>query len=178
MTAAKAVGAALGREGYDVIYGGGTQGVMGAAAQAARDAGAHVTAVVLKKYAHEAQIAAATQIHVDTEAERFEKLTSYGSPAALVMLPGGPGALREALQGLEKAVYEDGPPLILVRGGDYLDGVRHTFHRAIDAGLIKEERRDKLREWTEGDDIRTLIEGPALPAHKRPSAKRQRQPTG
>jgi hypothetical protein len=157
MAAAEAVGTALGRQGFDLVYGAGTQGVMGAVAKAAAAAGSHVTAVVLEKYAHEEQIAGATLLAVKTEQERFALLSSHGNPVASLVMPGGPGSLREALQGLEKAVYENGAPVVLVKAGPYLDGIRQYFDNAVAAGMIRSDRADKLRSMTPGDDLRGIL---------------------
>jgi len=157
MAAAEALGTALGRQGFDLIYGAGTQGVMGAVAKAAAAAGSHVTAVVLEKYAHEEQIAGSTLIAVKTEQERFALLSSHGNPVACLVMPGGPGSVREALQGLEKAVYENGAPVVLVEAGPYLDGIRQYFNHAVAAGMIRADRADKLRSIAPDGDLRALL---------------------
>lgn len=157
LAAAEALGTALGKQGIDLIYGAGTQGVMGAVAKAAAAAGSHVTAVVLEKYAHEEQIAGATLIAVKTEQERFALLSSHGSPIACLVMPGGPGSLREALQGLEKAIYENGAPVVLVEAGPYLEGVRAYFNHAVTAGMIRSDRADKLLDMKPDSDLRKLL---------------------
>jgi len=157
MAAAEALGTALGRQGFDLIYGAGTQGVMGTVAKAAAAAGSHVTAVVLEKYAHEEQIAGATLISAKTEQERFALFSSHVSPVAYLVMPGGPGSLREALQGLEKAVYENGAPVVLVEAGPYLDGIRQYFNHAVAAGMIRADRAGKLLDMKPDGDLRGLL---------------------
>jgi len=157
MVAAVELGTKLGKAGYDIVYGAGTQGVMGAVAKAAQAAGATVTALFLQKYAHEEQLPGAIMVPVKDEQDRFDKLSTLGSPVAFFMLPGGPGALREALQGLEKAVYEDGPPVVLVKVGPYLDGIRDYFDHAVAAGLIKASKKDKLKLWSVDRDLAEVL---------------------
>jgi len=153
---------ALGAAGYDIVYGGGgLEGVMGTVARAAQAAGAGVTAVILEQYAHEEQLPGAAQVHVKTEQDRFAMLTTHGAPIAAFVLPGGPGTMREAMQALEKGVYEDGPPLILARVGDYLEGISQYFNAAVEAGLIRAEKADKLRRWQAGEDVVAIIAGGA-----------------
>jgi uncharacterized protein (TIGR00730 family) len=153
LEAAMLLGRKLGEAGYDIIYGGGTNGVMGAVAKAAQDAGAHVTAVVVDRYSHEAQWPGAELIPVKTEAERFDVLTKHRSPVAFFMLPGGPGALREAIQGLEGAVYDSGPCVVLVQAGAYLDGIKQYFDLAVGAGMISASKKDALKIWDPATDI-------------------------
>lgn len=157
MAAAEKLGRMLGAQGFDLIYGAGTQGVMGAVAKAAAAAGSHITAVVLDKYAHEEQIAGATLIKVVSEQERFALLSSHGNPVASLVMPGGPGALREALQGLEKAVYENGAPVVLVDIGNYLSGIRQYFAEAVAGGLIREDRAGKLLSMPPDGDLKALL---------------------
>lgn len=157
LDAAVKLGKKLAEAGYDIIYGGGDRGVMGAVAQAARDAGANITAVVVQKYAHENQIAGARIVPVATENERFDVMSNLGNPVAFFTLPGGPGALREAIQGLEKAVYENGPNVILVQAGAYLDGIKQYFDLAVTAGLINESKKDSIKVWAPDDDITTVL---------------------
>ncbi len=164
LQAAQTLGTALGAQGFDLIYGAGTQGVMGAVAQAAAKAGSNITAVVFQKYAHEEQIPGATLIPVDTEQERFAAFMAAKNLVACLALPGGPGSLREALQGLEAAVYEDAAPLILVEAGPYLDGIKHYFAHAVEGGLIRPDRQAKLKTMAPDADLRQILAAPASQA--------------
>lgn len=144
---AEILGQRIGAEGYDIIYGGGTSGVMGCVATSARDAGANVRAITLEKYSHEPQIVGANISVVTTEAERFAAFAATENLAAFIALPGGPGSIREVMQALELAVYENGAPVILAQTADYLDGIEHYFQRALEAGMIKPEKANCLRTW-------------------------------
>jgi len=165
MEAAKQLGTMLGKAGYNIAYGAGTQGVMGAIAKAALEAGAEVTAVVLKKYDYEEQLPGAKLIFVETEQERFKELTTLNNPVACFALPGGAGTLREVMQGLELAIYENGPKVVLVQVGNYLDGLKATFNAVVEAGLIKAQHGDKLQLWKPEDGIAAV-----LPEVTQPSA--------
>ena len=148
--------------GYDIAYGAGTQGVMGAVAKAAMEAGSTVTAVVLKKYADEEQLPGAKLVFVETEQERFKALSTLNNPVACFALPGGPGTLREAMQGLELAIYEGGPKVVLVQVGSYLDGLKNTFDAAVVGGLIKPQHKDKLVLWAVESGLEAVL--PAVSA--------------
>ncbi len=154
--AARQLGALIGQGGYDLMYGGGMTGVMGAVSQAAQQAGAGIVAITLRQYAHKPQLPGAQVTVVETELERYH-LFRREEPCAKFVLPGGPGSLREALQGLETAVYEDGPPVILVQVGGYLDGIKLYYERALTAGLIATPRKDCLRVWMPGDALGTVL---------------------
>jgi uncharacterized protein (TIGR00730 family) len=162
LDAAEKLGAKIAAAGYDLVYGGGTNGVMGAVAKAVRRAGADVTAVTLEKYSYEAQADGAKVDMVETEADRFKFFLSL-SPAAYFVLPGGPGALREALQGLEEAVYGAGAPVILVKVGAYLDGIQQYFDLAVAAGMIRAAKKDCLKTWSVDEDLSAVLTKPASP---------------
>ncbi|TAL37159.1 MAG: hypothetical protein EPN97_05700 [Alphaproteobacteria bacterium] len=160
MEAATLLGKKLGEAGFDLVYGAGTGGVMGAVAKAAQAAGAHVTAVVLHQYRDEEQLPGATVINVMTEQERFHILSTHRSPLAYFALPGGPGSLRETLQQLEKGVYEGNTaPVVLVQVGQYLDGIKQYFDAAIAAGLIKPDKKDRLKLWPATGDLADVVPG-------------------
>lgn len=160
MEAAALLGKKLGEAGFDLVYGAGTGGVMGAVAKAAQAAGAHVTAVVLHQYREEEQLPGATIVNVMTEQERFQILSTHRSPVAYFALPGGPGSLRETLQQLEKGVYEGNrAPVVLVQVGQYLDGIKQYFDAAIAAGLIKPDKKDRLKLWPATGDLAEVVPG-------------------
>lgn len=161
--AARMLGEKIGAGGYDLIYGAGTQGLMGIVAKAAQDAGAHVTAVILKKYEHEKQLDNISRICVNTEQERFIELITHRQPVAHFALPGGAGTLREIMQSAERGVYEDGPPVILVEVGGYLDGIKDAFNRAVAGGLIRKEKCDKIKSWRPSMPLADVLP-PAAPA--------------
>lgn len=160
MESATALGTAIGQAGFDLVYGAGDQGVMGACAIAAREAGAGILAVTLEQYRDEKQIEGATVQFVENDDARFQEMAGKNRPAALFLLPSGIGGLREGMQGLEMAIYRDGPPLVLVKTGGYLDGIKDCFNRAMAVGLIKPSKKDCLKEWQPGQDIRALLPQP------------------
>lgn len=162
--AAKTLGHKLAIAGYDIVYGGGTQGVMGAVAGAAISAGGKVTAVVLEQYKHETQFEKADIITVDTEQDRFKVLVSHNNPVAGFTLPGSAGSIREAMQGLELAVYENGAPVILVQVGTYLDGLKEVFDQSVTAGLTRPEKQDKLKLWPVSGDLSDVLPPSAPPS--------------
>ncbi len=172
LTAAEGLGTALGKAGFSINYGAGTDGLMGKTALAAAAASAQVNAFVLKRYQNEEQIPGAHIIPVETEQERFARMSTYQNPVAMIMLPGGPGTLREALQGLEGAIYDQGPPVILIKVGNYLDGIKDYFDQAVAQGMIGKEHQAKLKLLNVEETVSFLIQkkNPALFKKHRRSA--------
>lgn len=156
---ARALGSAIGREGYDLVYGGGLNGVMGACAIAADAAGANIHVVNIDRYAHEVQLMNATVTIVKSELERFNQMALMSGAEAMFTLPGGPGTMREAIMGLESIVYDDAKsPLVLVQTPPYLDGIKAYFDHALAGGLIKDTKRNALREWSPQQTIQSVLD--------------------
>lgn len=156
IAAAEELGVSLARAGIGMNYGGGITGVMGKVAQAAVVAGGTVRAVDIDRYAGQEQIPGVEVILERNENTRFSTLCALNNPAALIMLPGGPGAAREAMAGIEQAVYDGGPPVFLLKVGGYLDGLQHYFDQSLAQGLIPDEHHDKLRLLTAAEIVKTL----------------------
>ena len=138
---------------------------------AAQKAGANITAVVLKKYSHEEQFEGATLICVDTEQERFHELSTHKNPIASFALPGGPGTLREVAQAMENAAYENGAPVILVKVGKYFEGIIDSYVRAAEAGLMKQDKLEKLKSWSPEQPLSDVLpsKSAAKPTCKTPT---------
>lgn len=144
VTAAETLGAALAQAGFTINYGAGLNGLMGIVAQAALAAGGPVNAFVLERYVTQEQLAGATLLSQKTVFEHYLGMATHQEPRALLMLPGGAGALREAMLGLEAAIYDNGPPVILIRIGRYMDGLMDWFSEALKNGLIGPQHKDRL----------------------------------
>ena len=95
MLAAKAIGALLGQRGITMIYGGGSVGLMGAAANAALDAGGKVIGVIPRSLLQREQgHHRLTEQHVvGTMHERKAMMNRLSD--GFIVLPGGVGTLEE-----------------------------------------------------------------------------------
>lgn len=162
LKAATVLGRKLAEAGYEISYGGGIQGVMGAVARAALAAGGKVNSVMLEKYADEPQFPGANVIHVKTEQERFQVLMSYNNPVLSFAMPGSVSTMREVFQALEAAIYENGNPVVLVQTGSvkYPDGLKDAFDLSILAGLTKGDKADKLKIWPATGDLAEVLPPP------------------
>lgn len=144
---AEKLGQEVGEAGYDVIYGGGSRGLMGWMTNAAYKFGAQIEAVLLHRFEHDKEATPAKIVGVvDNEYERYPLMLAQ-NPEALFVLPGGSGTHREAWQGIEEAIYNHGAPVILVDSGRTLRGIKKDFNQAIKDGLIKPEFKNVLRTY-------------------------------
>lgn len=92
------LGRALAREGWGLVYGGGSIGLMGEVARAALDAGAHVTGVIPHRLAdREIALHEVTEL-LRTNTMRERKALMDERSDAFVVLPGGIGTLEELVE--------------------------------------------------------------------------------
>ena len=117
------VAEALGREivdrDYDLVYGGGSVGLMGAVARTVKAGGRRVTGIIPEKLTgREGAYELADELIVtDTMSERKRKI--YARADAFVVLPGGFGTLEEFLEilTLRQLGYHDRPIVLLNHDG-------------------------------------------------------------
>lgn len=158
--AAELLGQKLGEAGYDVLYGGGSMGVMGWVTNMAHNFGSQIYSLVMKRFAGDKE--ATPAIILDNESvneyQRMPKFchpnqTEKGAelglkdPEAFFVLPGGSGTMRELTQAIEEIAYNNGPPVIVVKVGRWNRGIIKDFDRAVKAGAIKKECYGKVRIW-------------------------------
>lgn len=99
LDAAKDCAEALVREGFEIVYGGGSLGLMGAVANAALAAGGKVTGVVPRQFTKEVVLESVSEkILVGSMSERKLKMIELSD--AFVALPGGYGTLDEITETL------------------------------------------------------------------------------
>jgi uncharacterized protein (TIGR00730 family) len=109
------VGAGLAARGWDLVYGGGSVGLMGEIARAALAGGAHVTGVIPDKLVdRELALHDVTElIHTRTLRERKQLMDERSD--AFLILPGGVGTLEELVEmiSLRQLGYHDRPIVVL-----------------------------------------------------------------
>jgi uncharacterized protein (TIGR00730 family) len=140
--AARAVGRTLAERGIELVYGGGSVGLMGAVADAALEAGGVVVGVIpraleLRELAH----ARLTTLHVvGSMHERKAKMAELSH--GFVALPGGMGTLEEFAEVLTWAQLGlHARPCGLLDVGGYYQPLIAFFDRAVAEGFIRPEHR-------------------------------------
>jgi hypothetical protein len=134
---ARALGEALGRAGYALVYGAGDRGLMGEAARAAQAAGARITGFIPR---HLVDIEAGKQdlhaiIVTDTMHER--KKLMLANSEAVIALAGGPGTLDELVEVLtwrHLGLHEKRTFLLNTEG--YWDPLISLFNHMAEQGFV------------------------------------------
>ena len=139
---ARAIGQALARAGYGVVYGAGDLGLMGEAASAAQQAGAKVTGFI-PRHLHDIEVGK-QDIHalIVTETMHERKKLMLGNSDAVIALPGGPGTLDELVEVLtwrHLGLHEK--PTLLLNTGDYWGPLLALFDHMIAEGFVGDKFR-------------------------------------
>src|SRR5512146_1382593 len=156
LDAARATGRALAERGIELVYGGGSVGLMGAVADAVLDAGGAVTGVIpraleLRELAHRRL----TTLHVvGSMHERKARMAELAD--GFVALPGGMGTLEELAEILTWAQLGlHARPVGLLDAGGYFGPLIAFLDHATAEGFIRPEHRRLL---TVADDPAALLD--------------------
>lgn len=168
--AAEALGRAIARRGWGLVYGGATVGLMGVVADAALAEGGRVTgviptALVNRELAHHG----VTDLRVVSSMHE-RKLLMAALSDAYVSLPGGVGTLDELFEMLTWTVLRihDKPSALLDVDG-YYDSLRAFLDRSVRDGFLHAPVRDGLLVDTAPDALLDAIAA-AWPADVRARA--------
>lgn len=143
--AAVALGAGIGRRGWQLVYGGGNVGLMGVVADAALAAGAAVTGVIPESLMRrEVGHRGLTELHVvQTMHERKERMA--GRAGAFVALPGGIGTLEEFFEVWTwRQLGYHARPIALLNTAGFYDGLLSFLRRTVDEGFLAADQLDSI----------------------------------
>ena len=131
-------GRLLAQHGHTLVYGGGAQGVMGAAARGAYEAGGKITGIaptflqvdgILFDHCTEFLL-------TDTMAERKTAMIAHAD--AFVMAPGGFGTLEEFFEVLTlKQLGRHNPAIAVLNTGGFYDSLQSFVRSAVERRFIR-----------------------------------------
>ena len=141
--AAKELGSWIGRKGYALVYGGGTNGLMGIIADAALELNGDIYGVipeVLRGIEVKHPLVKKMEI-VGTMPERKNRMIELGD--VFIALPGGVGTLEEISEivSLTRIGIINKPTVFYNIDGFY-DALKIQFDRMVEEGFLKQEVRD------------------------------------
>jgi uncharacterized protein (TIGR00730 family) len=165
--AAVAVGQWIGRNGGQLIYGGGRTGLMGTVAEATRIAGGRVVGIIPKALANwELANTLCDELHiVDTMHERKAMMGERAD--AFVALPGGIGTFEELFEiwTWRQLGYHDKPTGILNVAG-YYDGMLDFLAHSTREGFMNDWQMSLVRIGTNPQALLEALRA-AVPQHPR-----------
>jgi len=143
---ASALGAAIGKAGLGLAYGGASRGLMGVLADAALAEGAEVIGVLPealngREIAHTGLTSLELVLTMHERKARIHELSD-----AILVLPGGYGTLDELLEALTWAqIGLHAKPCILINTANYWDGLLAFLDTAVANGFIEARNRQLVR---------------------------------
>lgn len=154
--AAQALGQAIGRQGWQLVYGGGKVGLMGEVADATLAAGGRVVGVIpesLQK--REVGHAGLTELHVVRTMHQRKQLMAERADV-FIALPGGIGTLEELYEvwTWRQLGYHD-QPIGLLNTEGYYDALLAFMDHSVAEGFLSPEQRANL---VVGDDPVGLLQ--------------------
>ena len=165
---ARALGAALAQRGITMVYGGGSVGLMGAAADAAMEAGGEVIGVITEQL-RRAEVAhrelTALEV-VNTMHERKARMADLAD--GFIALPGGFGTVDELAEVLTwNQLGLLAKPVVLLDIDGYWTPLYSWVETAVDSGFVHPSHRMLLQRAASVDEAIALAAGPAPDvAHK------------
>ncbi len=142
---ARAIGKILAKRGIEVVYGGGSVGMMGTVADAALDAGGRVTGVIPRKLMdlELGHTGLTDQFVVDSMHARKSMMMHLAD--AFVALPGGYGTLEELFEVVTWAQLNvHRKPVGLLNIDGYYDHLLHFIRHAAEERFIRPQLRDLI----------------------------------
>lgn len=156
---AETVGELIAKRGHTLIFGGGAQGVMGAAARGAARFGGRIIGVAPSffnvdgvLYEHCTEL-----IYTDTMRERKQKMEELAD--AFLVMPGGVGTFEEFFEIFTlKQIGRHSKAIVMFNQNGYYDAVRALFEKAIEERFMTEKCRLLCELFTEPDEMLDFIE--------------------
>lgn len=152
LAAAAETGATLARRGIDIVYGGGSAGLMGALADAALDGGGRVTGVLPTGLFPDGVTATPVRDHhtgtfviEEVEDMHARKARFHALSDAFLVLPGGLGTLEEMAEiatWAQIGIHDRPIGFLDVLG--YFDPLMAWLDRAVDEGFLRASTRAQL----------------------------------
>lgn len=153
--AARALGAAIGRRGWQLVYGGGRVGLMGEVADATLAAGGTAIGVITEALLRRevGHRGLSELLVVQTMHERKQQMAERAD--IFIALPGGIGTMEELYEvwTWRQLGYHD-RPVGLVNVAGYYDAFLRSCEQMVTEGFLSEEQRAVL---VTDDDIERLL---------------------
>ena len=131
------LGRLIAGKGYNLVFGGSYNGLMGLVSRVAANGGSNVIAIISKAYANDTPEYCSEVISTETLSERKHKMIEKS--ASFIFLPGGIGSLDEIFTIIEtKRAKEHNKSIIIVNINGYYDDLIKQINSIVSEGFAKE----------------------------------------
>ncbi|MGN0028402.1 MAG: TIGR00730 family Rossman fold protein [Marinilabiliaceae bacterium] len=158
---ARQLGERLAAEGWGLVYGGGSTGLMGAVADGALSVGGSVTGVIPRfmvevEWQHKG---VADMRLTDTMSERKRIMVDISD--AIIVLPGSTGTLDELFEVVaDKKLGLHNKPIALLNSNGFYDNTLAQLQLMVDQNFMTQRHLDVLSPATSIDGVLSVISRP------------------
>jgi cytokinin riboside 5'-monophosphate phosphoribohydrolase len=159
------LGRGIARAGWELVFGGGSTGLMGSLGRAALAEGGRVRSVILELFvAMGIGLEGVTDLEVvDDLRPRKARMEELGD--AFVALPGGFGTLEELSEILvRKQIGLHAKPLVILNAGGFYDPLLAFFARVRAEGFVVPDHDGLYRLARTAAEVLDALRGPAAPS--------------
>lgn len=160
------MGRQMAARGHSLVFGGGGNGLMGAAARGVRDGGGYIMGVI-PKFFDEENVEAICDfcdelIQPDTMRQRKQIMEDNAD--AFIVVPGGIGTFEEFFEILTlKQLCRHNKPIVLYNLKGYYDELNHVMEASIKKNFIRENCRELYQTTDDLEQLFAYIETPVQP---------------
>ncbi|MBL1217637.1 MAG: TIGR00730 family Rossman fold protein [Planctomycetes bacterium] len=157
--AARCLGTAIASAGHELVYGGGSVGLMGEVAEAVSAAGGRVHGVITETLVALEQARQTCDELEVVQTMRQRKHLIAERAEAFIALPGGLGTYEELLETLvSRIVQEHSKPIVLVNVDRYFDPLLAMLQNGVEQRFIRSKTLSLLQVVTDPAQAVELIE--------------------
>ncbi|MBQ3437132.1 MAG: TIGR00730 family Rossman fold protein [Fusobacterium sp.] len=148
----------IAKNNYELVYGGGKQGLMGVVSDTVMAEGGKVTGI-MPHFLTERELAneeITKFIKVQTMYERKKMMIDLGD--VYIALPGGPGTLEEISEVVSwSRIGQNNNPCIFFNINNYYEPIKNMFDTMVENGFLTLEDRKKILFTTSYEELENFI---------------------
>ena len=157
--AAYELGAQLARRGHELVFGGGTSGLMGAAARGVVSEGGRLTGVAPRFFDEPGILFEGCTDFVFTETMSERKKAMEDMSEAFITLPGGIGTFEEFFEALTlKQLGRHAKAMAVLNTLGYYDALEAMVQRAVDERFLTADGKDLYAMFTDVGELVSYVE--------------------
>ncbi|MBO5213712.1 MAG: TIGR00730 family Rossman fold protein [Clostridia bacterium] len=168
ITETETLGRQIADRGHSLVFGGGGNGLMGAAARGVRDGGGSIIGVIPEFFREEGIEALCDFCDelIFTETMRERKQIMEDNADGFIVVPGGIGTFEEFYEILTlKQLCRHQKPIAIYNINGYYNEMLQFMRKSIEEGFIRENCMDLFYVTDDMDDLFRYLEAPAVQLH-------------
>ena len=159
LQAVEALGEKLARRGHGLVFGGGAQGLMGAAARGVSSRSGYILGVAPSFFNVDGVLYPHCTEFIYTETMRQRKQIMEDRADGFIMVPGGIGTYEEFFEMLTlKQLGRHSKPIAVLNLDGYYDLLQQMLEQTIEQGFMKPACRDLYGVFSDADALLDYLE--------------------